>query len=73
MYVDGHRIRPTQRGSEDVCDSLRPVRVGVHGSVFGAVLKVTFFPGVRANSLAMCKNIKAKVFNSLKHNLIIIC
>lgn len=45
-----------QKHEEGVLNSLRPVLVGVEGSALGVVLKVTLFPGVRANSLAIYKN-----------------
>lgn len=45
-----------QKHEDGVLNSLRPVRVGVEGSASGVVLKVTLFPGVRANSLAIYKN-----------------
>lgn len=60
-----------QKHEEGVLNSLRPVRVGVEGSALGVVLKVTLFPGVRANSLAIYKNTTNKVSNILNVNKII--
>lgn len=50
-------------------NSLRPVRVGVDGSISGVALKVTVFAGVRANSLAMNKR-QEKVNGELKTSIL---
>lgn len=58
--LDGMKMEDMMdtKGRDGVLYLLRPVRVGVEGSTLGFVLKVTLFPGVRANSFAMYMNTK---------------